>query len=1491
MAENGRTQAIAIVGLAGRFPGGGRLDDFWRTIRDGVEVLTQLSDADLDAARVDPAVRADPRYVRAATLLADADQFDAGFFGVSPREAQILDPQQRVFLETAWEALEHAGHAGSTGQAVGVYAGVGMNTYLLNQLLGNPAFCASVGGYQVMVGSDKDFLATRVSYKLDLRGPSMTVQTACSTSLVAVIMACRALQRGECDLALAGGVAILFPQGAGYLYEEGMIFSPDARCRPFDAQAKGTRGSSGAGVVVLRRLADALADGDQIHAVILGGALNNDGAAKAGYTAPSVEGQVEVIATAQALAGVDPRTVGYVEAHGTGTPLGDPIEIAALTQAFRAATPDVGFCRLGSLKANLGHLDAAAGVASLIKTVLCLEHRELPPLVNFTRPNPQLALETTPFTASAEGAPWPAPTGTPRRAGVSSFGIGGTNAHVVVEEAPPPAGRAAETGPHLLVLSARTPAALDRQSADLAAHLRAHPDAPLGDVAWTLQAGRRAFPHRRAVVARGAADAADALASPQRPPAITGTFEGEARPVAFLFSGQGSQHLRMGAGLHRTEPVYRAAFDRCAELLAPDLGLDLRAAVLGDGPAAALDETRLTQPALFAVEYALATLWASRGVRPAAMLGHSIGEYVAAHLAGVLSLEDALKVVAARGRLMQALPAGSMAAVPLGEADLARYLVESGGVEIAARNAPGLCTVSGPKDAVARLVARLTAAGIEARPLHTSHAFHSAMMEPALGPFEAVVREVTLSAPRIPYPSNVSGTWITAAQATSPAYYAEHLRRAVRFEEGVRLLAADPAALLLEVGPGNALTSLARLTVGKDGARRVLPSLPHPREGRADEEAALEAAGRLWLAGAALDWKGLHAAGSPRRVPLPTYPFERKRHWVDVAPAAARRAEPAARGGAAAAARVDDWFHVPTWARQDPAPGALRLAGEWLVIGAAGPLRDAVAREVTAAGASAVVAEAAAQLGRDAAGAIDLRTLPGCAPAGQDPLARSYHALVALAEKAQGRPFRIVVATRGAQSVLDERVQDLDALLVTGPVLSLPTEVPGLRMRAVDLDPGRAGELDAAARALVEEAALDDGGALVARRGGRRWVRRHEATRLPPVDAAALPLKPRGVYLVTGGLGGIGLTLARWLAERAQARLLLTARTPLPPRDAWPARIAANDAQAATLRSLLEVEGAGGEVLVHAADAADAAAMRAAVDAALARWGTLDGVVHAAGWSGDNRLAFLKQPADVARVLSAKRDGLRVLAAVLGDRPLDLVVLMSTISSVIGMPGLADYAAANAVLDGFPESTERPAPWKRVVALSYAPWRDVGMAARIERRGVEEENFQVWALPTDPALDAFGRGLASGRARVAVVKFAPDAIRLDLRGEEELRVVAAEARAQEATTAQPVAGTQRPAVAAGYAAPESDAERELAAIWSELLGVEKIGVDDDFFELGGHSLLATRILARVDQALHVRLTLRDVFEAPTIRKLAARIGAAPPPAPAAADGDREEIEF
>jgi len=874
---------IAVIGLAGRFPGAPDVAALWDLIAAGREGLTRFSAQDLRAAGTDPALLAHPRFVPVGAVIAEADRFAADFFDIGVRDAQVTDPQQRLLLECAWHALEHAGYAPGTGSArVGVYVGVGDNSYRQHVLDPHlPELLATLGAYRLMTVNGKDFAATRIAYKLGLTGPALSVQTACSTSLVAVHLACQSLHALECDLALAGGAAIGFPQVHGYLYQDGLIASPDGHCRAFDAAAAGTAPGAGVGLVALKRLDEALADGDTIQAVILGSAVNNDGADKVGFTAPSVAGQAEVIAEALAAAGLHPEDIGYIEAHGTGTHLGDPIEVQALTRAFRAHSQRRGWCALGSLKTNIGHADTAAGVAGLIKTVLALKHRQLPPSLHFTAPNPQLELDASPFYVNTQLRPWESPAGRPRRAGVSSFGIGGTNAHAVVSEAPP----AAPDGParpvQLLTLSAKTPAALDAVTQNLAAWLAGTPEASLADGAFTCNRGRRAFAYRRALVATDRADACRQLADPAGLPAGQA---GERPPaVAFLFPGQGAQYAGMTHGLYTADATFRGLIDDLAERFAPHLGLDLRTLLFGDSAADAqrLAETRFTQPALFAVEYALAWLWLHWGIVPTAMVGHSIGEYVAACLAGVLSLDDAPALVAARGALLQSLPPGAMLAVACSAATARPWLDDA--LSLAAVNGPERCVLSGTPSAITALEGRLQAQGMQTRRLATAHAFHSRLLEPILDAFAARLRRVSLAAPQRPYLSNLTGTWMRPQDAVDPDYWVRHLRHTVRFADNLGALFAHGATVLLEVGPGPVLATLARQHPAAPRGLLALTSLPRTRETApaAELHAMLTAGAGLWSAGATLDWAQFYGEERRRRVPLPLYPFERQRYWID----------------------------------------------------------------------------------------------------------------------------------------------------------------------------------------------------------------------------------------------------------------------------------------------------------------------------------------------------------------------------------------------------------------------------------------------------------------------------------------------------------------------------------------------------------------------------------------------------------------------------------
>ncbi|TVP42669.1 MAG: acyltransferase domain-containing protein, partial [Gemmatimonadales bacterium] len=1117
--------AIAVVGMACRFPGAPNIEAFWRNLVDGVESIEDVTDEELLAGGEDPDLVRDPAYVKRTSALSGMALWDAGFFGLSPKEAAIMDPQLRHFLELCWEGLESAGYApGSFDGATGVFAGCGAGTYMMFNVLKDPNLLREQGFFLLRhIGNDKDFLATRVAYHFDLRGPALNVQTACSTSLAAIHLAVQSLLSLECDAALAGGVTITHPHRRGYLFQEGEILSPDGRCRAFDRASGGTVLGDGAGVVVLRRLEDALADGDTVHAVIRGTAVNNDGSGKVGFLAPSVDGQARVISEALAVADVDPATVGYVEAHGTGTRIGDPIEVAALTRAFRAGgsgsggNGGVGYCGLGSVKTNIGHLDTAAGVAGFIKAVLALRHRTIPASLHFEAPNPELQLEDSPFRVVSETTPWRAMPGFPRRAGVSSLGVGGTNVHVVLEEAPAPAPTGPSRRHQLLLLSGRSRGVVGRSSSRLVDHLEAHPEVDLADVAWTLQRGRAAFGHRRALVASSTAAAIDALVTGDPEVVNDHVADDVERRVAFLFAGGGAQYPGMAAGLYRDEPEFRREIDRGLALLPPDLarrvaqalelgpeGTDASGAGRPRISPAEMERPTLALPALFLVQHAQARLWMSWGIAPSAMIGHSMGEYTAACLAEVLSLEEALELVVLRGELFERVTGGGMLSVPLSEEALRPFLGAE--LSVAAVNGPELCVASGPREAIDRLEETLRGQEVEARRIHIDVAAHSAMLDPILEPFRARLRVARLGAPSRPFVSNLTGTWITDAEATDPEYWVRQLRQTVRFADGLSTLLSDPNQLLLEVGPGRTLATLARLHPDRLAGQEALTSLRHPDEDTDDQRRMLEVLGTLWQRGTPIDWAGVHAAGARMRIPLPTYPFEGERHLVDPPPELPRdEARPREAhavdghegdGREEAGEALEGWLHEVRWTEHpldpavpaDPAaPGqgdaAAHPRGDILLLA---PDSEASGlRELAGAlpGAAKVhLARPGPAFGEEAGGyrvrfdsREDLARLLDAVAAGGALPARILHAgpdffaLLALGqalgERIDADPVELVVLTRGGIVADGDVVSGAAApaadgadvpygSLVAGPVRVLPAEIPGLVTRWIDLEPG-----------------------------------------------------------------------------------------------------------------------------------------------------------------------------------------------------------------------------------------------------------------------------------------------------------------------------------------------------------------------------------------------------------------------------------------------------
>jgi acyl transferase domain-containing protein/acyl carrier protein len=1494
-------EGIAIIGMTGRFPGAKNTAEFWQNLCDGMEAISFFSDDELIASGIPPELLGNPNYVKASAVLEDIDLFDASFFGLNPKEAEITDPQHRLFLECAWEALEKAGYDSQRCESrIGVFAGASLNNYLPFDV--NNEQIGSASSFQKLIGNDKDFLSTRVSYKLNLSGPSLTVQTACSTSLVAISLACQSVLNYQCDMALAGGVSIRVPQKTGYLHQEGGILSPDGHCRAFDANAQGTIIGNGVGVLVLKRLTDAIADGDHIHAVIKAGAINNDGSHKVGYTAPSVNGQAEVIAEALALADVEPESISYIEAHGTGTSLGDPIEVTALTNVYRTSTDKTGFCAIGSVKTNIGHLDAAAGVTGVIKTVLALQHKLIPPSLNFEQPNPQIDFANSPFYINTKLTEWQAGT-TPRRAGVSSLGIGGTNAHVILEEAPVKPASSPSRPWQLLLLSAKTDTALDSATQNLAQHLTQHPQENLADVAYTLQVGRKEFNHRRILVCKDTEDAASTLNKQDGQRVLTHLLEPLERSIVFMFPGQGTQYVEMGKELYQTEPIFREQVDNCCEILKPYLGLDLRSLFYpseneAEIAAEKLKQTSITQPALFVIEYALAQLWMSWGISPDAMIGHSIGEYVAACLAGVMSPEDALALVAIRGRLMQELPSGAMLSVSLNEEEVKTLLKEE--LSLAANNAPNLCVISGNHSAVNALEKQLNAEGVQCRRLHTSHAFHSQMMESILEPFIGEVKKVKLYSPKIPFVSNVTGTWITPEEATNPHYWARHLRQTVRFSEGLSELLQEPNRILLEVGAGRTLCTLVKQHSHQAAGQVVLPSLRHLLDEQSDVAFILNILGRLWLAGVTVNWSAFYTHEQRHRVPLPTYPFERQRYWIERQKKVDANSSTESKLGKKP--NIIDWFYVPSWKRVP-----LVKAGD-ITIGCSLIFVDEC-------GVGSQIIERLKQAGQDVfAVLIGEKFTQGdnkvytINPANPD----DYNTLL-YTLKQQGKTPNTVINLWSLTNSTDHSLETIEncgfwSLIyllqafgqqnitasakffvisnhlydVTGheellPVKAtilgackvIPQEYPSIQCRHIDVVVPESG-IESLVNQLITELTSESDEPIIAYRENHRWVQVFEPIALEKPANNKTRLRQEGVYLITGGMGGIGLELAKYLAQTVKAKLILVGRSQLPAKEQWERWIASHDASHITSRKIQkvrELEKLGAEVLVLSADVANYEEMQQVVSESLEHFGEINGVIHAAGVAGSGMIQ-LKTPEIVNSVFAPKVQGTLVIDQVFKDTNLDFLVLCSSLSAIQGGLGQVDYCAANAFLDNFAHfNTSKNG--KLTLAINWDTWQEVGMAVNTvipdELKDWREETLKNGILPTE-AVDAFSRILGNSIPQILVSTQELQAVI-----EQSNQLLSSYALKPKLGTDTQLSNTRhlRTIQDNTYIAPRNQIEENIANIWQELIGIDRVGIDDNFFELGGHSLLAVQTISRLRELFQVDLPLRTLlFEAPTVAKLA-----------------------
>ena len=1516
------SEPIAIVGMAGRFPKAKNVREFWARLSNAEDCISRFTPDELRAEGIAPELLDDSNYVPAAPVLQDVQYFDAAFFGFTPREAELMDPQQRIFLECCWEALEDAGYdPKNCGESVGLFAGARTDTYLFN-ILTHSDLVSAVGAFHLGLGNDLAFLTTRVSHFLNLRGPSVSVHTACSTSLVALHLACDSLRQRRCDAALAGGVAVNVPHYVGYLHEEGSVESPDGRCRTFDASARGTVFGSGAGVVFLKRLSDALANHDPVYAVIRGSAINNDGAEKASFTAPSVQGQVNVIREALRVSEVAPDSIGYVECHGTGTLLGDAIEVRALIKSFGKGAP--ASCAIGSVKTNVGHLDAAAGMTGLIKVALSLKHQTIPASLYYQRPNPQINFDGTRFYVNTATSPWTSTNG-PRRAGLSAFGVGGTNAHVILEEAPQQLPSDEDGELQILPLSARSPVALGQACRDLADHLREHPQLSLSDVAFTLQEGRHQFGSRRTIIC---GNHKDAIAALDQDFSLTedrnNGFDQIAPPVTFLFPGQGAQHPGMGKELYEKEPVYRSHIRYCSDILGPLLNRDLVTLLYETSPlkdaAEELNETWLAQPTLLAVEFALAELWMSWGIQPESMLGHSLGEYTAAVLAGVMSIEDALKLVATRGRLMQKTAPGVMLAVSHSGADIASWLTDD--LAVAAFNAPDLCTIAGSPRAIQVLENQLKARGIACQALRTSHAFHCSLVEPAMEPFLAEIRKVQLNPPKIPFISCVTGTWILPHEAQDPEYWTRQMRLPVQFNAGLTEFLRGESRVLLDVGPGQTLRRLALRKCRPYTKCQVIGAMPQAGAS-SERKAVLTALAELWELGTSPHWSTL-LRSRPRRVSLPTYPFERSRYWIGPATRLTTsntdRQTPLNMEQAQKDPNVSNWFWVPSW-RRTPL-STIRRPGPagWMVFVDRADLGEEVCNLLEDSGDAVIRVRHGHEFRHDSEHSfvVDLAAtehherlwdsvlglgveignflhLMAIEPPNQSSemlvpssdsvywellprLIRSAQGIVRRSDKRSSKLF--IVSTLITDVESSDQISPARAGLL-GLSKTIHDEYDHITSRVIDVLPsGDAPHLSRAARQIVEEIRSEADASLVAFRGLNRWVQYFERTSFNPGEEPQSYARQKGAYLILGGLGNVGLIIADYLVQVGVEKLLLTSRTTMPDRGVWLDVIQGepDSILAHRMRSILALEERGAEIDTFAVDITDRDQMFAAVAYLVDRFGSIAGIVHAAGVT-DGPSAFCTWPKIDTEAFelqaAAKLHGIQVLTDVIEGLDVPLVALISSNASIVGGLGFSAYAAANSSMNAYATELSKLDQRTHWICTSWDHWPEIraatpssglselyGDLSETEIMNALKLKYR-YAMTKEEAQKALGHVLNSRSSGHLIVSPGNLVERLSVSSLPKMNAHAMSADRIDKFHPR----MQRPSLKNVFVAPQSEFDIALTAIWEDFLGLEGVGVHDDFFELGGHSLLATQMVAEIRHTFEVQLPLAQLFEHPTVAQL------------------------
>lgn len=1504
--NNNLDSAIAIIGMVCRFPQANNIAELWQNLKNSVESITFFSKEELLKAGIEESVLDKPNYIKAKAFLPDIDKFDASFFGYSPKEAELLDPQQRAFLELAWQALEMAGY--DSEQYLGriaVYAGMGLDTYLLTNLIPNKEIFTSSRAHQAILGNDKDFLPTRVAYKLNLTGPAITIQTACSTSLVATCLACQSLLDYHSDIALVGGVSISSSQIRGYLFEEGGLYSNDGHCRVFDSKATGTIPGEGAAIVVLKRLKEALEDNDTIYAVIKGFAINNDGSEKIGYTAPSIDGQANAIAEAQAVANTSPEEITYVECHGTGTILGDPIEIAALTKAFRSGTEKKNFCAIGSIKSNFGHTDTAAGVAGLIKTALALQNKQIPPSLHFENPNPNIDFANSPFYVNTKLLDWET---LPRRAGVSSFGIGGTNAHVILEEAPEIPVNEIKRPYQLLLLSAKTESALETSSKNFVEYLTKNPNINLADAAYTLQIGRRSFPHRKIVITDSVNNAIKSLNNNQA--GFTSHNIENQPPLVFMFSGQGSQYVDMAKDLYQYEPIFQQYLDKCFSILKSGLNIDLKSIIfpqesLKTSAAKELERISITLPALFSIEYALAKFWMELGIKPWALIGYSQGEYIAACLSGVFSLEDALALVSARGRLLDSLPQGAMLSVAMSEKEIADILPSNLSLAIISSN--NFSIVAGEIDKIENFSNVLTSKEIEFKKVNTSRAYHSHMTEPILDEFINEVKKIRLLPPQIPYLSNVTGTWITKEQTTDPVYWAKHLRQTVRFSDGLIELFKQKDLVFLEVGPGKRLTSLVQQHINRKPQHIVLASLPPIDFTESGYSFFLNSLGKLWLSGLKIKWVKYYGEEKRQRISLPTYPFEKISYWIDPPNQNNKAINNTSDSQLLKKQNLSDWFYTPTWKQSHYLINNGDIESSlknYLIFLNQHPICEETLKTLKSLGHNVTSVKlenrfskislneyTISSIEKDYEDLFESLRLDNNFPNiithfwlltnDDNILSETYFDKIqelgyisllnitkALAKENIDENLKLFIISNNIFSVTGE--EKLSPAKATSLALSrvIVQENPNLFVGNIDVSENIS--LKILAKEIITSS-LANNELITAYRGSYRWLIDYQPILL---KSQKIPLKENGVYLITGGLGAYGLEITEYLAQKAKANIVLVNRSAFPVKSDWQSYIVDNPNNEITkkIKRLQAIENLGGKVFVFSADVTDFNKMQLVVKEVTQSLGAINGVLHLAGLVGGG-LIEVKDLVEINKVINAKAKSAMVLAKLFLKENLDFLIFFSSINSILSRYGHSDYCAANAFLDAFAYYFNQFTP---TISINWESWEKIGMVLsqqpvsdRANLWKEEINTFSSSSMTIKEGVNAFERVLTFQLPQVIVSSknfsllwkyYQEKLANLDKEIDQK-----AERKEKKSTQTY-----SRPTLNSEYVEAKNETEKILVEIWQESLGFDPIGIYDNFFDLGGDSVIAIQMAAKAKKK-GLKISSKQLFQYQTVAELAGAI--------------------